>query len=168
MAKITRTFRLDEDLVKRFDEASAIAGVDKTSVVTDAITKFVEKIEMGKFWDTDNLVWLSELYAPFIGKCEVRNNAINLYDDVKVHQTSLKPLKYERKDEEGTRYNIDNVFATIDFENKICKIEYKKFWIGGLVEDEELTFPINWIQEKDRVTEGFNIVVYEDKENVVE
>jgi predicted DNA-binding protein len=46
MPKITRSFRLNEDLIKRFDVAAAATGVDKTQIVTDAIIKFVEKFEM--------------------------------------------------------------------------------------------------------------------------
>lgn len=163
MAKITRTFRLEEDLVKRFDEASSALNVDKTSVVTEAIKKFVEGYEMKKFWDTDNLVVVDEIIAPVIGKAQVNHGQANLDKELKVIQSTLRVLDNERKDENGTRYDIDNVFAVIDFENKTCRIEYRKFWIGGAVESETIEFPIKCIEYRDDAMGITKITVKEMK-----
>lgn len=46
MAKVSRTFRLDKELVERFDKAVTEQNIDKTQVVTEAIKKFVEAVEM--------------------------------------------------------------------------------------------------------------------------
>lgn len=170
MAKITRTFRLDQELVERFDKAAEQAGVDKTSVVTEAIQKFVEAVEMKTFWNTDNLVMVTEIYAPVIGRAAVAHGEANLNDDLKVIQSSLRDYNSHRKDDNGTRYNIDNVFAVIDFESKLCTIEYKEIWIGGAVESKEIKFPIRWEEKKGQLAEITEITVFEDKkeENKIE
>lgn len=41
MRKVSRTFRLDPELIERFDKAAMHANVDKTKIVEDAIEKFV-------------------------------------------------------------------------------------------------------------------------------
>src|SRR5690554_5401542 len=146
MAKITRTFRLDQELVKRFDEATEVTGTEKTKVVEEAIKKFVEGYEMKKFWNTEKLVVVEEVFVPILGKCQAKQGEVNLNEDLKVLQTSLKALNNERKTDEGT-YTIDNVFATLDFENKVAKVEYKKFWKGGIVESEETNFEIDWTEK---------------------
>lgn len=52
---------------------------------------------------------------------------------------SAQPLRIERKDEEGTRYNISEyIDAEIDFDAMKLKTTFRKYWIGGLVEAEEI------------------------------
>lgn len=48
MPKITRTFRFDKEIIKRFDAVASALGIDKTQILTDAIIKFVEGFEMRK------------------------------------------------------------------------------------------------------------------------
>lgn len=45
MAKITRTYRLEKDLVERFDKICDETGISKTFVITEAIINFVNKHE---------------------------------------------------------------------------------------------------------------------------
>lgn len=163
MAKITRTFRLDQELIDRFDKASELTGIDKTKVVTEAIQKFVEAVEMKKFWDTDNLVMVTEIFAPVIGRAAVANGEANFNNDLKVIQSSLRDFNSQRKDDNGTRCNIDNAFAIIDFENKLCTVEYKEIWIGGSVENKEIKFPIRWETKTGPLAEITEITVFEDK-----
>lgn len=85
-----------------------------------------------------------------IGKAKFKNDALNLDDDIKVLKSELRGYNSERKDEEGTRYDIENAKATIDFENKTCVIVFEKRWIGGLVEKEKIEFSIEW-QEKNLI-----------------
>ena len=48
MKRITRTFRLPADMVERFDRAAAQAGVDRTTVIENAIIEFCERVETGE------------------------------------------------------------------------------------------------------------------------
>lgn len=166
MAKITRTFRLEEDLVKRFDEASEIAGIDKTSVVTEAIIKFVEAVEMKKFWNTDKLVIVNTLYIPFIGKATLVDGTANLNNDLKIVQSGLRDYAAYKEDKDGTKYRIDHAFATIDFDTKHCIVEYKQIWEGGLVEDKKIEFPIVWSEQEGPLPDIIEISVAEQKFNI--
>jgi len=46
MKKILRTFRIPADLVEKFDQVAQQEEVDKTSVVVEAINKFVKENEI--------------------------------------------------------------------------------------------------------------------------
>lgn len=45
MAKITRTYRFEEDLIRRFDKICEEKGISKTFVLTEAMINFVNKYE---------------------------------------------------------------------------------------------------------------------------
>lgn len=116
----------------------------------ERLTKNKGEDDMSKFWNTGNAVILKDLLAPFIGKARV-DAPLNLNEDIKVLDTEIRVYNSERKDEEGTRYDISNAFAIIDFENKTCHIDYKVNWIGGLIEGKEITFPIEWHKSNDKI-----------------
>lgn len=45
MAKITRTYRFEKNLIERFDKIAEETGIGKTFVLTEAIINFVNKYE---------------------------------------------------------------------------------------------------------------------------
>ncbi|TMZ69986.1 ribbon-helix-helix protein, CopG family [Klebsiella pneumoniae] len=152
-AKVTRTFRIPSDLVERFDRAAEEAGIDRTKVVVDAIERFVERHEQKQLFG-QSFVALAEIYAPELGLCKIGTGGSGEAGET-VLQASVYPLKPDRKKEidgEEVAYRIDNAFATVDFKNKICTITYRKFWIGGKVEDDEVSFSITWSARDDDAT----------------
>lgn len=98
---------------------------------------------------------VNTLYAPILGKCRVREGYANLDGDGTTLKVSIKPLNRERKadiDGEPVRYDIGDAVATVDFAARTCTVRFKKFWIGGEVEREEVTFPITWSERHDEET----------------
>lgn len=149
MKKIPRTFRIPADLVERFDQAAAQAGVDRTSVIESAILEFCERIEAGGFWNTDKPVTVTSLYAPELGKCELGRSVLVDEDSRPITKlyTSLKVLNHERTatiDGDAVRYDIERAYADIDFKARRCTIKYSVCWIGGLVEQRTAEFAIDW------------------------
>lgn len=77
------------------------------------------------------------LYLPVLGKCRF-NHSFDLSEGTKF-TASAQPLRIERKDEEGTRYNISEyIDVEIDFDAMKMQTTFRKYWIGGLVEAEAI------------------------------
>jgi hypothetical protein len=112
----------------------------------ERLTQIKEELVMEKFWNTENLVMVRNIFAPVIGKAVVAKGEANLNEDLKIIKSALRDYKAQRMDDDGTRYDIDNVIATIDFENKTCHIEYAVIWIGGKTDAKEINFNIDWTE----------------------
>lgn len=100
---------------------------------------------------------VNTLYAPILGKCSVSEGYLNLdgEGEKSVLKAVVKPLNRERQakiDGEPVRYDIGDAIATVDFAARTCTVRFKKFWIGGEVEREEVTFPITWSERHDEET----------------
>ncbi|GAB7387379.1 hypothetical protein BSNK01_12150 [Bacillaceae bacterium] len=113
----------------------------------------------------DKLVVVEELYAPVLGKCVPEFGHFMDASETNVFHTRLKVLNYERKEEVNgvpTRYDIGQARAVIDFEKKVCMLEWYKFWIGGQVDRETLRFRFDWTERIDETGDGLLVRIKPD------
>ena len=148
--KISRTFRIPADLVDRFDRAAEALGIDKTQVVVEAIQKFVEKYEAGQLFDRE-LVYIDRIYVPELGLCEIHDGRGRRIPEGKTKlYRGIKALNNERKTEingKPASYTIERAGISLDFKNRVAAVDFMKCWIGGLVEEEKITFSFVWEEE---------------------
>jgi hypothetical protein len=160
MAKLSRTFRLEQDLVERFDKAADLMGVDKTSVVDEAIGKFVSSVEAKGSKEQNRTIYekkaksigyfkLSDVYIPFLGKCSC--DSLIEVTESDIVNAGVSVMRIERKDDEGTRFNISPyINIEVDFNNMTLSGGYHKDWIGGLVEYTKFHHAISQIHYYER------------------
>ena len=108
------------------------------------------------------LFWINDAYLPVLGKCEVGTMFDEEAQGSKVMMVGLRPVRVERKDENGIVYTISTpVIAKIDFNKNTISGTYYKRWIGGLVEEFKFEHKINLIDRgKDKVTEVHDVDIY--------
>jgi len=127
----------------------------------------ITKEQLFQTIDEDKLIWIKHVYLPYIGKTEFRSHdeVLKLSTENAILESKLQPLNKHRKDENGVRFDIDNVFVKIDFHNMKIDGQFQKVWSGGLVETFHFEYDITSIVGKELFPPALQLEITADLGN---